>query len=402
MITVNEAFTILQENLPTPRQEVVDLSNAYSRYLAEDIIAPEPSPRYTNSAMDGYAVRWEDVNQSSPENPSSLRIAGESQAGVPYGQSVNCGEAVRISTGAVVPEGADTVVRVEDTGEQNGLVMILSVREQGQDIRIKGEEFQTDDRLLGKGRQLRTRQLSLMAAVGVRDITVFATPKVSLLVTGTELVTSDNDEIKPFQIRDSNKIMLASAVEEAGGSLVSCDHVGDNLNSTVEMLEKIAAEQPDFILCSGGVSVGRHDHVKKAAEKAGFGELFWRIRQKPGKPLFAARRENTLLFGLPGNPVSAFMCFTHYVRPILAFLQGQPLTHESLAARIQDEIANKGKRTNFLRVKVEFAPGKIPVIAQAVKQGSHMLSSITHADGYIIQEPGEILKPESLKEVFLF
>lgn len=402
MITVNEAFRILQNNLPAPRQEMVDPRNAYSRYLAEDIGAPEPSPRYTNSAMDGYAVRWEDARHALGEQPVVLRIAGESQAGMPYGQRVGNGEAVRISTGAVVPEGADTVIRAEDTREQAEGVAILAVREQGQDIRVKGEEFLTGDLLLQQGSQLKTRQLAMLAAVGIREVAVYATPKVSLLITGTELVTSDDDEIKPFQIRDSNKVMLASAVQEAGGELISCDHVGDELESTVRMLEKAAGELPDFILCSGGVSVGRHDHVKKAAEQAGFGELFWRIRQKPGKPFFAARRENILLFGLPGNPVSAFMCFVHYVRPILSFLQGQPMGHKSLAAKIGAEIANHGKRTNFLRVRVEFAADKIPLISQAIKQGSHMLSSITHADGYIIQEPGEILHPGSVKEVFLF
>jgi len=178
--------------------------------------------------------------------------------------------------------------------------------------------------------------------------------------------------------------------------------VGDNLRKTIEMLEQVAAEQPDLILCSGGVSVGRHDHVKKAAEEAGFKELFWRIRQKPGKPLFAARKDNMLLFGLPGNPVSAFMCYTHYVLPIIFFLQGQGMNHNSIAARTPEEIANHGKRTNFLRVKVEFSAGEIPLITEVSKQGSHMLSSITHADGYIIQNPGEILAPDSLKEVFLF
>jgi molybdopterin molybdotransferase len=402
MITVNEAFKILQENLPTPGQEVVDLSNAYSRYLARDILAPEPSPRYTNSAMDGYAVRWEDVQTASPENPVSLSVVGESQAGAPFTRSVNSGEATRISTGAVVPEGADTVVRVEDTKEQGTSVEIFSVREKGQDIRIEGEEFQTGDRLLDKGTQLKTRQLAMLAAVGVRNITVFTTPKVSLLVTGTELVTSDDAGIKPFQIRDSNKVMLTNAVQEAGGELIRCDHVGDNLESTIEILAKAAGEQPDIILCSGGVSVGRHDHVKKAAEQAGFTELFWRIRQKPGKPLFVAQRESTLLFGLPGNPVSAFMCYSHYVRPVISFLQGQQVTHSPITARIPDGIDNNGKRTNFLRVKIEFVAGEIPRLTEVTKQGSHMLSSITTGDGYIILEPGEILEPGSLKEVYLF
>jgi len=403
MITVNEAFRILQENLPPQRQETLSLANAYLRYLAEDVVAPEPSPRFTNSAMDGYAVRWQDVKNTSPEKPVSLAIAGESQAGVPYEHDVKNGEAARISTGAVLPGGADTVVRVEDTEEKDNCVLILSVREQGQDIRLQGEEFQAGDLLLVKGRQLRTRQLAMLAAVGLRNFNVFSIPKTALLVTGTELISVDDKEIKPFQIRDSNRIMLKSATREAGGTVISCDQVEDDLESTVAILEQAAGNMPDFILCSGGVSVGRHDHVKKAAEEAGFQELFWKISQKPGKPLFAARKKNILLFGLPGNPVSAFMCFTHYVRPIMAHMHGQSMTHKSVTAKTPYEIANNhGKRTNFLRVKVEFVPGEVPLISEVDKQGSHMLSSITSADGYIVQEPREILQPESLKEVFLF
>ncbi len=402
MISVSEAFLIVQENLPTPMKEIVDLNNAYSRYLAEDILAPEPSPRYTNSAMDGYAVRWEDVKSTSSEKPITLSIAGESQAGIPFSKSVNRGEAARISTGAALPDGVDTVIRVEDTQELDNSVQILSVREQGQDVRYQGEEFQTGELLLSKGIQLSTRQLAMLGAVGIQNFNVFSTPKVSIIVTGTELVTSDDKDIKPFQIRDSNKVMLTSATREAGGKVISCEHIGDSLENTREMLEIVTDKEPDFILCSGGVSVGRHDHVKKAAEKAGFTELFWRIRQKPGKPLFAARRENILLFGLPGNPVSAFMCFTHYVRPIIAHMHGQSMAHKSVTAKTSSGITNHGKRTNFIRVKVEFAHGEVPRITEVGKQGSHMLSSIANADGYIILEPGEILTPDSLKEVFLF
>ncbi len=401
MISINEAFNILQDNLPEPALETVDLSQAWRRYLAEDILAPEPSPRYTNSAMDGYAVRWQDVMGTTPDQPTLLTTVGESKAGVPFAGTVQACQAVRISTGAVLPEGADTVIRVEDTREERDRVAVLSVRGRGQDIRRRGEEFQTGELLLNRGIQLRTRQLALLAAVGIHQVPVYATPRIRLLVTGTELVSSNSESIKPYQIRDSNRIMLTSACRDAGGLVLGCDHVGDDLERTVAALEQAAAEEPDCLLCSGGVSVGRHDHVKRAADLAGFQELFWRIRQKPGKPLFAARRKNTLLFGLPGNPVSAFMCFVHYVRPVIAHLQGRSMAHPSITARAPEEIRNTGKRTNFLRVRLKYEPGEIPQIVEMNKQGSHMLSSITHADGYIGLEPGEILSPGSLKEVFL-
>jgi len=402
MITVNEAFRILQENLPCPGQEVIDLDGAYSRYLAKDILAPESSPRYTNSAMDGYAVRWEDVQNASQNDPVSLIIAGESQAGMPFERSVEKGEAAQISTGAVVPEGADTIVRVEDTAENGKWVQILSVRTQGQDIRFEGEEFREGDLLLPRGTELKTRQLALLSSVGKEKVQVYVSPRVALLVTGTELVSSGESSIKPFQIRDSNTVMLVNGVRENGGVVVQSAYVADSLESTRKVIDELALLQPDIILCSGGVSVGRHDHVKKAAAEAGFTELFWRIRQKPGKPFFAARKENTLLFGLPGNPVSAFMCYTHYVRPVIFYLQGQQVTHSPMTARIPDGIANNGKRTHFLRVKIEFVAGEIPRLTEVTKQGSHMLSSITTGDGYIILEPGESLKPGSLKEVYLF
>lgn len=402
MISIREAFNILQENLPEQKKESVYLTKAYSCYLAEDIYAPEPSPRYTNSAMDGYAVRWEDVAKASRENPAVLAIVGESQAGKPFTGRVGKGEAIRISTGAVLPVDTDTAVRVEDTDEHDDVVQIFSVRHKGQDVRFRGEEFQEGEVLLPRGTHLRTRQLTLLASVGIEKILVYSAPEVALLVTGTELVSTHDSGIKPFQIRDSNTIMLEYSVRENGGEIIHSGYVDDNLENTKILINSIAEKQPAIILCSGGVSVGRHDHVKKAAEEAGFTELFWRIKQKPGKPLFAARRKNTLLFGLPGNPVSAYMCYIHYVRPIMAYLKGRKEANAPVTAKVPCCITNKGKRTNFLRVNADFSTGEIPRLTEVEKQGSHMLSSITSADGYIIMDPGETLEPGSLKEVYLF
>lgn len=402
MISVEEALKILHDNIPKPRQELVSLEEAYNCHLAEDIHAPEASPRYTNSAMDGFAVRWEDCNKASVEQPASLRIIGESQAGVPFDGVVLPKTAVRISTGAMLPEGADSVVRVEDTRESEDQVAIFAIRFSGQDVRQEGEEFKKGTPLFHRSECLGARELALLASVGLHTVKVFMPPRVSLLVTGTELARFDDREIKPHQIRDSNSIMLASAVRDSGAILRATAHVEDSLEHTIEAVRQAAEGGDSIILCSGGVSVGRHDHVKDAAKAVGFSELFWKIRQKPGKPLFVCRRDDTLLFGLPGNPVSAFMCFSNYVRPVLAELQGTSSINHSVTAKTTEKVENKGKRTNFIRVTVENKPNEIAVIKEMEKQGSHMISSIVHADGYIILKPGQILEPCSLTEVFLF
>jgi len=196
--------------------------------------------------------------------------------------------------------------------------------------------------------------------------------------------------------------MLASAVKEAGGVIVETVTIQDNLESTIQAITKSLNNKADIILCSGGVSVGRHDHVKNAAEAAGFKQLFWRIRQKPGKPLFACLNGGTLLFGLPGNPVSAYMCFSNYVKPVLESFQGLSRCDNCLTAVAEEEIANRGNRTNFIRVIVNQIPNELPTIKKTETQGSHMLSSIVYANGYIILQPGEVLAPESLAKVFLF
>ncbi len=402
MISVQEALRILHENIPEPRRELVSLDQAYNCYLSQDILSPESSPRYTNSAMDGFAVRWEDCAEATKQQPVCLTIIGESQAGIPFQDTLNSGSAVRISTGAMLPDGADSVVRVEDTKEHRTIVEILLVRTLGQDVRYKGEEFERGALLFRKGTRLGARELSLLASVGLDTVEVYIPPQVSLLITGTELARYDDKDIKPHQIRDSNAIMLASAVNDAGAVIKHSISVEDSLDDTVEAVRQAVKRGDSVILCSGGVSVGRHDHVKDAAKAVGFTELFWKIRQKPGKPLFVCRLDNTLLFGLPGNPVSAFMCFTNYVRPVLAELQGTTSLNHSVTAQVGERIVNNGNRTNFVRVSIQNNPNEIAIIREIEKQGSHMLSSIVHADGYIILEPGQVLEPSSLIEVFLF
>ncbi|MEJ2057831.1 MAG: molybdopterin molybdotransferase MoeA, partial [Desulfofustis sp.] len=393
MISVEQALAILHDNIPEPVKERVLLTHAYDCRISEDIFAPEPSPRYTNSAMDGFAVSWEDCQGASKDSPISLEIIGESQAGIPYQSRLRKGGAIRISTGAMLPEGADTVVRVEDTVENGRHVGIMAVNGRGQDVRYQGEEFQKGELLFSRTTRLRARELALLASVGVHTVAVFMPPRVSLLITGTELAQFDDEEIKAHQIRDSNTIMLESAIKDSGAVVRCSNHVEDNLADTIQAIARALQKQDSVILCSGGVSVGRHDHVKDAATEVGFKELFWKIRQKPGKPLFVGRKENVLLFGLPGNPVSAYMCFRNYVRPVLAELQGTQSLNHTVTARATQRISNPGSRTNFIRVVVENRPNEIAQITEISRQGSHMLSSIVHADGYIVLGPGQILEP---------
>jgi len=388
MISIAEAIAIIKENIPAPTVAECPLEQAVGKYLAEDIRAPEPSPRYTNSAMDGYAVRWADVGGHTPENPATLAIIGESRAGMPFPGRVGSGEAIRISTGAMLPDGADTVIRVEDTREEGQQVIINAAQRLGQDVRHRGEEFAAGDLLLRRGSRVATPQAALLAAVGINQVAVFAPATVAILVTGSELVVTGG-AIADHQIRDSNMTMLRAAVQESAATLLSCTRVADDLPATTVAIGQATA---DIILCTGGVSVGRHDHVKEAAEENGFTPLFWRVKQKPGKPLYLARKGQTLLFGLPGNPVSAFMCFAHYVQPVLGALAGKPFGWPTFFARAAEEIGNRGGRPNMLRVRVSRDQEGAYAITSGERQGSHMLTSLADSNGYVILESGQTLR----------
>jgi len=384
-LSINEALEIIRDNLPRATSESLLLEKAIGRYLAEDICAPEPSPRYTNSAMDGFAVRWQDIMAVTEDHSVALRIIGESQAGDQFAGIVGPGEAVRISTGAVLADGCDTVVRVEDTEEKDGSIHIKHVRAQGQDIRHRGEEFEQGELLLPRGARLNAAAAALLAGAGVVKLNVYKPCRVAILVTGSELV-SVGEEIADDQIRDSNMIMLTAALQEAGAEVVRAIRVTDDALTTQRAIDETVA---DIVICSGGISVGRHDHVKKAAVDCGYTPLFWRLLQKPGKPLYFARKGDMLLFGLPGNPVSAFMCFTHYVKPLITALNGVAFGWPMISAEASDDIVNHGKRPNMVRVKLQWRPNSGYFISHAARQGSHMLTSLTRADGYIILQPGQ-------------
>ena len=394
MIPVAEAVALLRTLVPPRRRVDVAVAEAVGQVLAEGVAAPEPLPPFTNSAMDGFAVRWVDVARAAEDEAVRLRIAGESAAGHPFAGAVGVGEAIQISTGAMVPEGADTVVPVEETVAGGATVEIQRVTRAGQHVRAAGEEVAPGDPVAHEGDGVTPALLGLLATLGVERVAVYVRPQVAIVVTGAELTGAAH--LAPGQIRDSNGPMLAAAVAASGGEVVSLTRVGDREEATREAIAE-AAEAAEVVVTSGGVSVGPHDLVRPSAAAVGFEPLLWRVRQKPGKPLFVARRETTVLVGLPGNPVSALSCFTHYLHPLLQAAVGRPFGWPRATGRLAESVAVKGDRTVLLRCRID--GGAVHPLA---RQGSHMLTTIAAADGYLVVEPDHPLAAGAEVELFLY
>ncbi len=437
MITISEAKRLVQEHTPSARVETIPLAKAHGCTLAEDISAKEPSPRFTNSAMDGVTVRF-------AENTTAYKLIGESAAGnpfsLPFSQKLDEGDAVRISTGAVLPDGADTVIPIEDVEIQGENILVKKLVSKGQWVRVQGAEYPQGACVLRSQTALRPAHIALAAQCGYAELPVFAAPHLGLIATGTEIITQiksphprfahplpegEGFRIKPSpsgrglgegsrlregQIYDANTPMLQAAIESAGGVCTMMHHVADSLQASIDALSE-AANVCDIICTTGGVSVGEHDHIKEAAQRLGFETIFWRVRQKPGKPLFFAKRENTLLFGLPGNPVSTLMCFIHYVQPVIASMRGRTHAWRVVRARMSKNLVNSGGRAEFLRVRLEYsAQNSLPEISAMMpplaipleKQESFMLTSLTEADGFVFLDIDAHLEEDAPIDVMLF
>jgi len=389
MISMSEAKSLINECSPAPQTTRLPLAKSLGRALAQDVRATASSPACDNSAMDGFAIRFEDIRPDA-----SFKIIGESRAGIPFDGTVAAGTAVRINTGALVPVGVDTVVPVEDCEEKDREIQLTATVKAGQHIRKKGEEFTAGDLLLNKGTIIQPPQTALLAFLGLAEVEVFQSPRVSICVTGSELRYVE-DSAEDFQVRDSNSPMLEAAVRSAGGKVAFITRVADDLVATTEALAR-AAEESDFILVTGGVSVGLHDHVKEAAARNGFEKKFWKVRQKPGKPFFFAVKGDKLLFGLPGNPVSAFINYIVYIDAIIRRLVSPNYRPAALQARIAVAVANNSDRTQLLRAFLDDLQTP-PSVTPVAQQGSHMISSLTTANGYVVVAPGEsIAKNESI------
>lgn len=387
MIDVLAALEIIRQNTPKPRVEALCLDTLTGHILAENIRASYPLPIADNSAMDGFVLNAGDTKKATPDNPVRLKISGVIKAGDKKRSRLLRSNAFRIMTGAFIPLGANTVLPKElAVLEENHLIFTAPVAK-GNHIRLKGEEIKKGALALPKGLPINPGTLGFLATLGKNTARVFARPRVSIIATGNELVEPG----KPLlhgQIYESNSWMLRSALQDIGHKSVSIKKIKDN-PSLLRRGIASALESSDILLLSGGVSVGDYDYVKEILAECGVRTLFWRVKQKPGKPLYFGRKGKTLVFGLPGNPASVFTCFYIYVYPALLQYCGfdsKGLTQISLP--LASSLKGDPKRTHFLKARVLEQDSKTQALVLG-SQGSHMLSSLTHAQGFVMLPPSQ-------------
>lgn len=397
MLELEEALERILGILPEPKKETLQLEAAYGRFLAEEVLAGTDLPHFDNSAMDGYAVRAADTVGATPSTPVRLRQVGRVPAGSSFAGNVTAGEAVRIFTGSPIPAGADAVVMQEETRLQSGqpdAVLVTAEIGPGENIRRRGEDVAKGNVVLKAGTELTASRLALLGALGQKFVVVGRRPIVGVLATGSEL-RELGQELAPGEIYESNRLALAILIRQTGSEARVFPLVVDALSETRAALEK-AFETCDMLVTSGGVSVGEMDFVKRAFEENAGTLEFWKVSIRPGRPFAFGRRGRKLLFGLPGNPVSAFVTFLLLVRP--ALLKWQGATDTALRCSLgvlEGEISNQGTRRHFVRVKVD-AEAKV---FSAGFQASHVLSSLGAANGLVDMRPGMKLQKGAVVKV---
>lgn len=381
MLSVDEARVHVLERVAALPKVDKTLESAWGFPTAQDIVAAAPLPRFDNSAMDGFAVRSEDVALATLSDPVRLAIAGEVRAGAGIADPLGPGRAIRIATGAAVPEGADSVVPIEVVEETGGKVAVVQPARAGQHIRRAGEDLQPGDLAIPQGTRLMAGELALLAALGETAVRVRRAPRVAVLVTGDELV-SPGEVAGVGQIYDSNSIALDVLLQEAGAEITLMSRVGDTAASTESALEN-ARSGCDMVLCCGGVSVGPYDLVKEAVARAGRVD-HWRVAMQPGKPLVIGDVGGTPFLGLPGNPVSVHVTFEQFVRPALRKMQGyKALLRPRIEARLTRTVPSRSGRRRFIRVRLT-NDGAGWEATPTGGQGSHIQSSLVDCHGLAI------------------
>ena len=376
MISVDEAVQRVTRTFAPLPSEKIALPDALQRVLALDAVAPIDHPPAPMSAMDGYAVKSADAHVGA-----ELIVIGEAPAGHPYAGRVGAGQAVRIFTGGVVPEGADAVVLQEDVHAQGKTARIKEAPRSGENVRERGLDFRAGDVLLERGRRLSARDVALLASADFAQVEVARRPRVAVIATGDEL-TRPGEPRAPGGIVASSTYAIQAMVREWGGDPIDLGIIPDRNEDLAKL--PAATRGMDLVITLGGASVGDHDLIQSALAPHGFTLDFWKIAMRPGKPLIFGRLNASPLIGLPGNPVSAMVCAILFVRPAISAMLGAPSASLIRTARLTAALKANGKRQDYIRAKLKMSDGRLTAEPFAL-QDSSMQRVFAHADALIIR-----------------
>lgn len=380
LLAVEEAKARILAGVKVADIENVAVGCAAGRILAQDLTAKRNQPPFAASAMDGYAVKASDVEHV----PAELKVIGEAPAGRQFSGRVAAGQAVRIFTGAPVPDGADTVIMQENTKASDGNVVIEQSAKLGNFIRPAGLDFKLGDVVLSANTSLNARNIGLCASMNYGDIPVRKKPTVAILATGDELVEPGN-ELRDDQIVSSNSIALAAAITSFGGEPVDLGIVPDKLDKIEQAIENAASN--DILLTIGGASVGDHDLIGPAFANMGIELDFWKIAMRPGKPLIFARRSQQAILGLPGNPVSSLVCARIYLKPLIEKMLGLSSHDDIGMARLATPLPENDQRQDYLRARLSRNNNGQLIASPFPLQDSSMQVTFARSDALIIRKP---------------
>lgn len=383
LMPVADALAAVLSGAEALPEEMAALDLAFKRILARDLAALRTQPPLAMSAMDGYAVRATDAGQAGVH----LKVIGEIAAGRPFGRAVGPGEVVRIFTGGVIPEGADAVIIQEDTVVEGDGIKITEAAITGRHIRRAGVDFREGDVLLRAGQQLSDRDLSLAASMNYPLLPVHRRPKVALLATGDELVMP-GETPGPGQIVYSNGYALRALARAEGAEVVDLGIAADTFEATRSGIRRARDSGADVLITTGGASVGDHDLVKKSLDAENVAMAFWRIAMRPGKPLMHGRLADMRVIGLPGNPVSSYVCAFLFLVPLIRKLCGRPAIHHTTeSALLGHSVSANDQREDYLRARLTTREDGALIATPVNQQDSSLLGNLAAAQALLIRPP---------------